>query len=405
MVSTFYPPHIGGIEHHVENLSRELVKKGHNVTILTSALSKFPSTTLSNDNITIVRIKAYFPFKSIYSPVSNQGFLLNIKGILKEIITEKKIDIVHAHGHHYYLTWRTISAADKLGIPVILTLHGLNTLNRCNVFAKKAEGIFNQTIFRSELRKVNAVIGLTPHITDCVRKYNFASKNCYTVPNGVNFKLYDQNINETIRYREKYGIDSDKIVILFIGRFAQIKGIIELAEAAKDVVKKKKHVFFVFVGGGPLSSLLTKTLKSIEANSKVIGWIPQEKIYELYIASNVFVLPSKSEALPLTILEAMAARLKIIAASVGGVPEILKNYPQKIMIKNGTTSEISNAILNTLKGVNEVAINAGQPIDRSYMESFDWEKIACKVERIYQATRHDNIKFGVLHKRYLLSST
>ena len=68
-------------------------------------------------------------YSSVYPSLSSQGITLNIHGTIKQIITENNIDIIHTHGHHYYLTWKTIAAAKKLKIPSVLTLHGLYALN------------------------------------------------------------------------------------------------------------------------------------------------------------------------------------------------------------------------------------------------------------------------------------
>jgi glycosyltransferase involved in cell wall biosynthesis len=395
MVSTFYPPHIGGIEYHVENLSRELVKRGHHITILTSALSGLPSTALSHEGIEIIRVKGYFPLRRIYQPVSNQCFILNVSDTIHEVIKKKQIDIVHAHGHHYYLTWRTISASKKFGIPAILTLHGLDALNRCNTVARIGEEIFNRTIFKRELNNLSALIGLTPHITDYAKKYGFVSKNCFSIPNGVNYALFNANIENKIIYRKKHGIGLDKTVILFRGRFSQIKGVCELAEAAKEVVRENNQAFFVFVGGGPLVSELTKALKTIKANSKILDWTPENVIHELYIASNIFILPSKSEALPLTILEAMAAQMNIIATPVGGIPEILRNYPYKTIINDSSPPEISNAILHAIMDGKRTLFTQ-QSIKKGYMDDFNWGKIARQVETIYQSVCSDDVTIGLL---------
>ncbi len=344
--------------------------------------------------VKVVRVKAYFPLKSIYRPVGNQGFVLNVADMIREVIEEKQIDVVHCHGHHYYLTWRTISAAKKLGVPVILTLHGLDALSRCNTIARLGEEIFNRTIFRRELNNLAAVIGLTPHITDYAKKYGILSKKCFSIPNGVDYPVFCANIQKKIIYRQKYGIDLEKTVILFRGRFSQVKGVCELAEAAKQVVEKNHQAFFVFVGDGPLASELTKALQPIRANSKIIGWTPKEKIHELYIASNMFILPSKSEALPLTILEAMAARLNIVATSVGGVPEILDGYPNKTIINDGSPAEISKAILEALRRGNEVSFN--EQFIKHGMDNFNWEKIAGQVERIYKHVCCSDLELGLL---------
>ncbi len=413
MVTTFYPPHVGGIEYHVENLSKQLVKRGHNITVLTSMLpgKKQSPRELSSDGIDVFRIKTIFPTGKLYSSLSSQGITLNVKRTIERLVKEKHIDVIHVHGHHYFLTWRAISAAKRLCIPSVLTLHGLYALNPFDAKAEVAEEIFNRTIFTRELNAVAATIGLTPKITNYAKKYGPPSKQYFSIPNGVNYHIFSMNSKKRFEYRQKYNINKNQIVILFLGRFASIKRVLELAEAAKLVVKKNDRAFFLFVGGGSLTNELAKILLPLKKNYKIVGWTAANEIHELYLASDIFVLPSKSEALPLTILEAMAAKLHIVATPVGGIPEVLQDYPSKTFINKPTSSNICSTLLNVIEQGYGSAIE--QPCELTYMKNFDWDIISYKVEKVYQEVisqsetfnKKDNfIQIGVITS-YLKSET
>lgn len=379
MVTTFYPPHVGGVEYHVENLSKELVLRGHNVTVLTSEIGSEKNYALSN-GIELFRFRTLFFSGKFYPSLSSQGILLNIDNIIKGLVKKKNIDIIHVHGHHYYLTWQGIRAAEKLGVPCVLTLHGLYALNPSDPIAQIWEEIFNLTIFRRCLTKVDKVIGLTPAITNFAQKYDPSTGKYFTVPNGVRLNSFQDNLENQSHYRKKYSIPQNKLVVLFVGRFASIKGVIELAKAAKLLLEKSDSFFFVFVGGGPLTVKLAQTLRPIKNASLMIDWVAADKIHELYIASDIFVLSSKSEALPLTILEAMAAQRYIVATSVGGVPEVLTSYSRKTLIDRCSPVKIYRAILQVseLPNFSQNLLN-----NEDCMRCFDWAKIACQVEKVY----------------------
>lgn len=383
MVTTFYPPHVGGIEYHVENLSKELTNRGHKITILTTELSikNPPSIERTSANLNIVKLKAVFPLRHIYPSLSSQGFTLNTKTTIEKIVKEKKIDVIHVHGHHYYLTWRAITVAHALRIPLVLTLHGLFALHPANIIGQTQEELFNWTIFRSELKKVNAVIGLTPKITNFAQKY-FPSQKLFTIPNGVNLSVFKDNFKNRINYRKKYGISEDKLVVLFIGRFAPIKRVLELALCCKSIVERNNNVLFLFVGGGPLTMELSKIIKPLKGSAMLINWIPFDKVHEIYIVSDIFILLSKSEALPLTILEAMAANLHIIATPVGGIPDVLQAYPDKTFLTDISPTNIINSVLKVIKGIPTIT-NKEVVSSSKYVESFDWKKIAPQIEDTY----------------------
>jgi glycosyltransferase involved in cell wall biosynthesis len=385
MVTTFYPPHIGGIEYHVEALSKHLAERGHRLTILTSKLSKKESLFQKlSDNIDIFRVKTVFPSGWPYPALSSQGFVLNARRVIRKIACRKSIDLIHAHGHHYYLSWSAIDAARALDIPSVLTLHGLYALNPNSCLAKIGEEVFNRIIFRRELGKASAIIGLTPSITAYARKYGPLAKHYFTIPNGVNNHVFNINRKNRLDYRKKYGIGDDKIVVLFRGRFASVKGVCELAEASKLVVKKNKKVFFIFVGGGPLLKQVKTILHSMKQNSLILDWSPIDEIQELYIASDLFVLPSKSEALPLTILEAMATQLHIIVTPVGGIPEVLQEYPYKTYLSSLSPEILCDAILEVVDADKKRSIES-QKLSGKLMANFDWRRITSQTEEVYIA--------------------
>ncbi len=381
MATTFYPPHIGGVEYHVDNLSKELVARGHSITVLTAELpgeNSLPEHQAFN-GIEVFRSKTFFPSGTLYPSLSSQGIMLNIGSIIRRIVKEKDIDVIHAHGHHYYTTWRALGSAKKLGLPAVLSLHGLYALKPSDHIAQIGEGIFNRTVFTRELNQAAAVIGLTPIITEYARKYGSKSKY-FTIPNGVNQTVFEENRKNKFQYKRKYNIPKDKLVILFRGRFAEIKGVLELARAAKLIIEKNPDVFFLFVGGGPLAAELATVLKPINTNSKIVGWTPVDELHELYLASDIFVLSSKAEALPLTILEAMAANLYIVATPVGGVPDVLKDYPFKTFIEQAEQAKILETLLSVIEQKTYLTSNSPAP---GYLNSFDWSKIAERVEKVY----------------------
>ena len=386
MVTTFYPPHAGGIEYHVENISKRLVRRGHKVTVLTSMLPtiEMPSVETTPHGVEIFRLKAFFPLSRFYPSLSSQGFSWHVRKAIEQIVRKRQIEVIHAHGHHYYLTWRAIDAACRLKVPSVLTMHGLYALSPSDSIAQVEEEIFNLTIFKQELKKVSATIGLTQKITKFAKKYGPSTNNYLTIPNGVNFNVFSKNRDNRLRYRQKYGIDNDKTVVLFLGRFASIKGVLELASAAKIVVEEDSDVFFLFVGEGPLHRELADYLQPIKENSMIIGWLPPDKIHEPYLASDIFVLPSKSEALPLTILEAMAAKLHIVTTPVGGVPEVLEKYRRKTLLRNGSPNEISGAILHLTQQKSSSPLNEESASLADYIKIFDWEKIAEKHSLLYE---------------------
>lgn len=382
MASTFFSPHIGGIENHVLNLSSHLANSGHRVTIITSLLPEMKPYEIQDD-IEIVRVQSFFmpgwPCRSL----SSFGFATDADKVISRIVKKQNTEIIHAHGHHYPLTWSALNTGRRLNVPSVLTIHGMYALNPTNLLAKTVEEVFNRTVLRQQLRKTAAVIGLTPTVTDFARKYGSSFNKYFTIPNGIDTRIYRENSKKKEKYREEYGIPRQKVVVLFRGRFSYVKGVLELAEVAKAFVQQHKDAFFVFVGGGPLYERLKEKLKSIEANSKIVAWTPPSEVHELYIASDIYVLPSKWEALPITIIEAMASLLHIVATPVGGIKDVLADYPRKTYIEGFSALHIAVALRKAWDsiGTNE---HYCEDID---IAKYDWSIISRAITDVYRTVR------------------
>ena len=373
MVTPFYPPDLGGIAVHVWKLTEHLVKK-NNVQIITCTQVR-PEIMLGNP--LILKIPSINPPPIPYRSLTSFRIPVKISLAIDAIDTFNP-DIIHLHGHHYLINWIIAIHPRFEKTPKVLTMHGMYALNP-NVQGGRTliEDIFNQTILRLFLNKLDNIIALTRTIAKYAEKYTKTPISI--IPNGIDIDKYLLNLNRKFEYREKYNLPQDNIIVLFSGRLTYVKGILEFISAIKMLLKERKDIYFLIVGSGPLESKVKKMLLRIR-NTRMMSWTPPELIHELYIASDIYVLPSKWEALPITILEAMVANLVIVATKVGGVPDVLEPYHKKILIANSNPKEIKKGILKALELVQEKR-HMESIID--YIRQFDWSEVARKVIEVY----------------------
>ena len=215
------------------------------------------------------------------------------------------------------------------------------------------------------------------------KNYGPKEAKYYEIPNGIDLDSYERNLHKKAEYRDKYGLPKDKTIVLFIGRFTHVKGVLEAAYAAKQTIKSRPNMFFLFVGNGPLKRDIENILNGVK-NIKILDWIPMEAVHELYIASDIYFLPSKWEALPITLMEAMAARLYIVSTPVGGIPDVLTNYPLKTFIYSLDLKLIVKALNEASR---KICIKNGMVNNRvgAYIAQFDWRNIVYKIEQVYKA--------------------
>jgi glycosyltransferase involved in cell wall biosynthesis len=243
-------------------------------------------------------------------------------------------------------------------------------------------------VFTKILAKTDAIIGGTRQVTDYAKEIGKQSAKYFTIPAGVNTHVYKENIMKKNEYRIKYNLHPDSIVILFVGRFEHVKGIIEFTNAVKNIIKYNNNkVEVVLVGNGSLDYYVQSILHGVD-RVHLLKWQPNNRIHEIYITADIFVLPSRFEGLPLTIIEAMNAGLHIVYTPVGGIPDILQEYFPKTRLIATSSEEIQKTLITLLEYYSPSLQDRGSSFD--YAQKFDWNNIASDVNKVYEVIRNRN---------------
>lgn len=206
------------------------------------------------------------------------------------------------------------------------------------------------------------------------------------LPNGV-FVSEEGIFNkeEKIRKRKLLKLDYEKIVI-FTGRITQEKNLSILLYAWKDVVKKYKNVHLIILGeGGKERSTIEDTFSlrktlNLEGNVHLCGRV--DNVSDYLAASDIFVLPSISEGLSNSLLEAMSKGLGIVASNNDGNRQVIKHGENGILIDANKKEEISSALLKLLED-EQLSLNLGKNAYRLIKNNFDIENIARNYKELY----------------------
>ncbi len=182
-------------------------------------------------------------------------------------------------------------------------------------------------------------------------------------------------------------INNEKIKILFLAVLIERKGIIDLIEASnkiiKEVEKNRKQVEFIIAGEGELlvsSKVLVKKLK-LDKYFNFVGWVNNEQKHQLLQDTDLFILPSYNEGLPLSILEAISYGIPIISTNVGSINEAVKNGENGYLITPGDKEILADY---TIKLINEINFyDMGKTSRLIAKEFFDIDNYFKKVENLY----------------------
>lgn len=308
-----YPPFINGVSTSVAMLEEALRKKGHEVFVVT-----VNPDTLSYDFDTdnnIIRLPGI--------PVGIYDYRLSgiypIKAINR--IKEWDLDIIHSHTEFGVGTFARI-IAKQLDIPIVHTYHTMYedyvhyiTKGLFDTASKKAVEYF--TKFYCDKTVTELIVPTRKTYALFKEKYEY-DRNIHIVPTGIEverFYIENNSEKETEILRRKYKINKNDFVILFVGRLASEKNVNFLINNQVEILKHKKNCKLIIIGSGPDEDEFKSLADDLHISDNVIftGKVPWEEIHKYYQLANVFVSASHTETQGLTLLEAMAASIPVVA--------------------------------------------------------------------------------------------
>ena len=297
-----FPPHVGGVGVHIHTLSKELVKQGHEVYVIT-----YPHKNIQDiDGIHVIGTKG------LNIPgVRGLMFKKNAKKALENLLEKEDIDIIHGH----YL-FPAGAAAVEVGndhkIKTYVTAHGSDMF----------ELYKNQSFMRSTVRKVLeeadgvfAVSNALRHEIIATGVVGIANKTKLSW-NSVDINKFSTKHNDS--FKKEYKLE-DKPIVLFVGNLIKRKNVDSLLEAKKVA---NSDYYLVVVGDGPLFKKLRKKVEE-EHIRDVIFTGARDDVEDIIPSCDVLILPSYSESFGLVLIEALACGKPVIGSDVGGITEII----------------------------------------------------------------------------------
>ncbi len=382
----------GGIEAYILNLSKSLSKAGHSVTILDRKYLPLDPDVEYIDGVRIVRLTTR-RFPRVNFTIS---FILNQISFafrVKKYLAKADCDVVHVHvsisGLFLAITARNLR--NRLFYTSHSVRRGKESLSLLDRMAIALENQLvkhtRKAIVLNEVVRGKLIMGVKAKPEDVV-----------SVPVGIDTNSFIPNL-DVGDVRQRYGLEGN-VAILFVGRIRADKGVEYLVRAANIVVNEfgdNKGVQFLLVGPtdefgsgeGARSPYLAKITRLIEdyglqQNVKLTGALPFDDLRKLYVACDIFVLPSLAEAMPTALLEAMASGKPVIGTKVGGIPMQVKDGQSGFLIDPADEKQLAERIKYLIDNQTE-AKEMGAYGRRLAEEEFNWSKIAERTLQVYQS--------------------
>lgn len=284
-------------------------------------------------------------------------------------------NLIHVQ-HVSLLSWVANFIKLLYGINFIITVHGtgVNATTENKIYvANSKEALRNS-------KKIIAVSNEAKHLLTNVYGEEFLKK-IRVIPGGIHIEDFPEEKNiKTVN--KKYNLNGKK-VILFSGRLTEEKGLRYLVEASKDI---QGDVYII--GDGPEKKNLEDQIMKLKLeNVHLLGFMGNDKkneLKEFYYRSDVVILPTVvEEALGLSIVEAMAAKKPVVATRKGGIPLLVKDGLNGLLIKSKSSKQIAEACNRLLEDDN-LRKKMGENARKSVEKNLTWSNLVFKIVRIYR---------------------
>jgi len=369
---------MGGAQKIICQLASAVSEDGYNHSIC-SLLQSGPYEKIIRDegiDLTVLHLKRrsiiLFPL-FVYD-------LFRLFKRLSNIVKKKQIDVLHAHLPDSSLI--AIVIGWLTGTPVVLTVHNNFSLpSKRNAPFRDAVRTF---VTNAVFKRADYIITVGNDIRDSLINVLGDKVTIKTVYNGIDYPRYSSSDGlDSLRFRQSLSVSSDAQLISMVGRLEKQKGHVYLIAAAAQLKEKYPDVVFLLVGEGGLREQLVAQAQyyKIEDNIRFLG--NRDDVPAILRVSDLFVLSSIYEGIPLVILEAMAAGLPVVATNIAGSRELIESGVDGVLAESEDPEAIAQAIDSMLSDVGrsrEMSVRAQIKVK----ERFTLQKMVSGTEDVYQ---------------------
>lgn len=372
MLNYEFPPMGGGAGNATDNISKEMVKMGHDLTVLTSGYGDLPKFELK-DGVKIYRVFSWRKgihdcgFRGAYTYLFSAAFkLLSLK-------KTDQFDIIH---YFFSLPTGLLSLVPWAfrGTPYIVSLRG-SDVPYYDIYNSKVH-FFNlalKPVNKYIWKKAKRVIALSESLKTTALK-SATNQPIGVIPNGVETELFKPNSNGRQPGKQ--------LRLITVSRLIKRKGIDHILKALAELRDEK--ISLLIVGTGSYEDYLKELCSKLKLNDIVnfYGYCPREELPKLYNNADIFILPSLAESFGLVFAEAMACGLPIIGAKTGGIVDLVLKE-NGILVEPGGIDEIKEAIVEMRKKSNDMMQDMGKANRRRIDMYYSWKNVAQKYLDLY----------------------
>lgn len=361
-IVSYYPPHLGGMENVAKEISENLAKKGHQVEVFTSNIGCKKDRLTSKKNLKINYLKSW---EIAHTPI--------IPFLFFELLKISNNSIMHVHISQPFIPEVVYLVSKIKKIPYIVHIHlDVQPSGKLGFLLP----LYKKLFLKRVLKSASKIIVLTKEYKTLINNKYKILGNIMIIPNGISEEFFI----------DKENVSSNHTNLLFVGRLSVQKNIPRLINA---VFLIKSKIILHIVGDGEkkkeIEKLISdKKLKNVILHGKKTG----KDLINFYKKADIFILTSDIEAMPLTLLEAMASGTPIVASDVIGIRGLIDKAG--ILVGPPTPENFARKI-DKLIGDKKL-IQTLSKRGRIQAKSYNWNKIVKNFEDIYENIKEAKLK-------------
>lgn len=379
MLSWEYPPRIiGGLARVVAELSKQMVRYGWEVHVVTA---DHPGTLEHEvmDGVHVHRVKTQTdPTPDFLTWVNRLNFGLLHYAIRLHV--HSPFSVVHAHD------WMVADAGWVMkmgfGLPLVATMHATES-GRMHGIHTELQRYIHQMEWRLTYEAWEVIVNSHHMYSELQQLFSVPANKIVVIPNGTDPDQFDFDFDPA-PVRARWAAPQEKIV-LFVGRMVREKGVHVLLEAAPKILARHPETIFVLVGTGYYIDDLKRQAEylGIAGKVKFLGYVSDDDLLRTYRACDVVAIPSLYEPFGIVALEGMAARVPVVSSDAGGLTDFVENWETGMTTYAGSADSLAwgvNQVLDNPDLAEKLRQTAYDKVNTIY----NWRVIAKRTLEVYE---------------------
>ena len=310
-----------------------------------------------------------------YEALQHVPVVMTAASKIYEVVKNNGIDIINVH---YAIPYSTASylaqemcKSDGQHVPIVTTVHGTDV----HTIGCRKE---LRDVVRFTLKSSDGIIAVSNYLADTISRTFNIDDNVRVIHNFVDTERFRRIGQSTPRKR----IGRGKKIIMHASNFRAIKRIGDIVDAFARV-RKAVPATLLLIGDGPEKTAIVRKVASLGLQRDVRFLGPRKDIERYYAAADVFLLTSRREGCPMTILEAFASEVPVVATRAGGIPELVDDKKNGFLVPVGDIDAIADKTLAVLAD-GDLQERMGAAGRKTVMKRFTKQKIIPQYERYYR---------------------